>query len=121
MYFDLHNTASNEFFLQFPNCLAYETLAECVEKLQWALSRAPEPLSPEYQRRFTWEAATERLFEASGITKREREGNGPKGHTPLARLHVEFGKKGQFIGNLFSGDNGKGSDDGDKSPPTADA
>jgi hypothetical protein len=70
---------SNEFFLQFTNCLAYNTLEECAMKLIWALENEPTPLSAEERRIFTWEAATERLMESSLVSikeARERASNG---------------------------------------------
>ena len=33
---------SNTFFSQFPNCLTYKSLHDCVEKNQWALVNEPQ-------------------------------------------------------------------------------
>lgn len=100
---------SNEFFLQFPNCLAYKTIQECVEKIKWALENKPEPLSQEQAYIFTWEAATDRLIEASYITKREARERTKDGHDKsdlrMAWIHSEGGKKGQFLKGLFAGKN----------------
>ncbi len=62
---------SNDFFLQFPNCLAYKRKDEFVEKLQFALANEPQPHSPLHYHTLTWEAATDRCIEASKITQRE--------------------------------------------------
>ena len=99
-------TASNGFFLQFPNCLAYETLPECVDKIKFALKNDPKPLSPELAYKFTWEGAKERLFEASVITKREmleRSRSGAEeADKQVAWWHVQGAKRGQFITSLVS-------------------
>ena len=100
------STASNEFFYQFQNCLTFETTKECVDKLQWALNNTPVPLTDEERHKFTWEGATERLFEYSGITKREmreRERSGAnKADSRIAWFLTESGRTGNFIGKLYS-------------------
>ena len=63
---------SNEFFYQFPNCLAYKNMDEFVEHMKHALSCEPEPLSKELKRIFTWEAAMERLVYSAVISKEEK-------------------------------------------------
>jgi hypothetical protein len=87
---------SNTFFLQFPNCLAYRNKFEFVANLRWALTHEPEPLTEEQARQFTWEAATDRLIEASAITWREaleRERLGMnKLDERIAWFHNELGK-----------------------------
>ena len=96
---------SNEFFLQFSNCLAYETMRECVEKIQWALENDPVPLTEEEAHIFTWHAATDRLIEAAIVTKREareRSKSGfDKADSRMAWIHSEGGKKGSFIKAFF--------------------
>jgi hypothetical protein len=87
---------SNEFFLRFPNCLAYRNKFEFVANLRWALTHEPEPLTPQLAREFTWEAATERLIEASAIThaealERERLGLSKRDER-IAWFHNELGK-----------------------------
>lgn len=97
----LPNHPSNEFFLQFTNCLAYKTLDECADKLKFALENEPSPLSPEERRIFTWEAATERLIDSSLISikeARERASNGmDKTDARIAFWLAESGK----IGKIF--------------------
>ena len=97
---------SNEFFYQFPNCLTFESPAECVEKLDWALANTPKPLSDEERHTFTWDAATERLIESSAVTKREmreRERSGTnKADARIAWIHFESGRTRQRIGRFFS-------------------
>jgi digalactosyldiacylglycerol synthase len=87
---------SNTFFLRFPNCLAYRNKFEFVANLRWALTHDPEPLTPELARAFTWDAATDRLIEASAITNREALEREKLGLTKLderiAWFHNELGK-----------------------------
>ncbi|GAX24032.1 hypothetical protein FisN_26Lh102 [Fistulifera solaris] len=87
---------SNQFFLKFPNCLAYRDKFEFVANLRWALNHEPEPLTPELAQQFTWEAATERFMDAAAITEgeaRERERSGrSKMDERIAWFHNELGK-----------------------------
>lgn len=87
---------SNTFFLRFPNCLAYRNKFEFVANLRWALTHDPEPLTPELERAFSWEAATERFINASAITHREALEREKLGFTKLderiAWFHNELGK-----------------------------
>jgi hypothetical protein len=98
---------SNQFFLQFPNCLAYRNQYEFVANLQWALTHDPVPLSEEQAREFTWEAATDRFLKSAAITHREawqREMLGrSKMDERIAWFHNELGKgiKGDIIRNIF--------------------
>jgi digalactosyldiacylglycerol synthase len=62
---------SNDFFAQFPNCLPYTTQEEFLGNLYYALTHSPEPMSDEYARAFTWEAATERLEAAASVSVEE--------------------------------------------------
>jgi len=62
---------SNEFFLQFPNCLAYKNKVEFVKQMVYALENDPEPMTDEISHVFTWEAATDRLIQSSAITMKE--------------------------------------------------
>ncbi|KAL3904972.1 MAG: hypothetical protein SGILL_009865, partial [Bacillariaceae sp.] len=74
--------SSNEFFLQFPNCLQYKNKSEFVELLQYALSNpvsyVVEALSNSKLKdrssvyaSLTWEAATERMIDTTYLSKRE--------------------------------------------------
>ena len=87
---------SNTFFLRFPNCLAYRNKFEFVANLRWALTHDPEPLTPELEREFTWEAATDRLIEAAAITHEEALEREKLGRSKLderiAWFHNELGK-----------------------------
>lgn len=98
---------SNYFFFQFSNCLAYKTLAECVEKIQWALEHEPTPLSEEEAHIFTWDAATDRMIQASVVTVREArersKGGFDKADSRMAWIHSQGGKNGSFIKNTFFG------------------
>ncbi|KAL3826872.1 hypothetical protein ACHAXA_000840 [Cyclostephanos tholiformis] len=106
---------SNGFFLQFSNCLPYDTLEECADKVAWALGNSPTPLTEEERRMFTWEAATERLIESSIVTvrqARERAENGmDKTDARIAFWLSESGEKSNMIRNLFQKNSG-----GDHSP-----
>lgn len=90
---------SNDFFLQFPNCLAYDKLDDCVEKLQYALSHSPVPLSEEDAFKLSWEGATERLYDAAlqqEITPAEKEQS-----AKAAQFHVDTSRKSQYVSKLF--------------------
>lgn len=97
---------SNQFFLQFTNCLAYETLEECAEKIKWAMERNPTPLSEEERHKFTWEAATDRLISSSCVTLREARERSEKGmdktDARIAFWLSESGEKGNMLRSLFS-------------------
>lgn len=101
---------SNIFFEQFPNCLQYSSLEECLEKLDYALKNNPKPLDEETAAKLSWEGANERLFKSSTITREEwkdwQENGKIKGDDNAARFHAETGMKGQLIGNFFKQDIG---------------
>jgi hypothetical protein len=101
---------SNEFFLQFPNCLAYESLDDCVVKLQYAVANKPIPLSDEQVYMLSWEGATERLYQASGVPKVVETDEARFVRAGLleedikaARFHVETARRSQFVSSLFNG------------------
>lgn len=98
-----HNifTASNTFFLQFPNCLAYKNKKGCVEKIKFALENDPVPLSQEDRHKLTWEGANTRLFESSLMTEAEAEERNKK-TCDFARLHMDTMKTGAFFQGLWS-------------------
>lgn len=102
----LYCTASNEFFLKFPNCLAYTSIEECVEKLHWALEHDPQPLSEEQRRAFSWEGATDRLFEASQMTidEKKKRDTTDKEDKGVAKFHVDSMIKGHLLTKFFAGD-----------------
>lgn len=60
----LQRHPSNEFFMHFRNTLIYDTPREFLEKLEYALTAEPTPLSPEERRALSWEGATDRFLEA---------------------------------------------------------
>ena len=64
---------SNLFFEQFPNCLMYKNPTEFITNLQYALGNDPQPLSSHHYHTLTWEAATERLYDASIVTQRDAQ------------------------------------------------
>lgn len=97
---------SNTFFLQFPNCLAYESKKECVEKIKFAVENDPSPLSPEDRHKLTWEGANLRLFESSLMTEAEAEERNKK-TGDMARLHMDTMRTGAFFQGLWSRGSGK--------------
>ncbi|KAE8808624.1 Digalactosyldiacylglycerol synthase 1, chloroplastic [Hordeum vulgare] len=60
---------SNEFFRSFPNCLTYTTSEDFVAKVKEAMTRDPQPLTPEQRYNLSWEAATQRFMEHSELDK----------------------------------------------------
>ncbi|GJN21250.1 hypothetical protein PR202_gb08711 [Eleusine coracana subsp. coracana] len=60
---------SNEFFMSFPNCLTYKTSEEFVARVKEAMSREPQPLTPEQRHNLSWEAATERFMQYADLDK----------------------------------------------------
>lgn len=90
---------SNDFFTQFPNCLAYNDLDDCVEKLQYALSHSPTRLSEEDAFKLSWEGATERLYDAA--LRQESTPEEKEQSVKAAQFHVETSKKSQYVSSLF--------------------
>ena len=92
--------------MQFPNCLGYDSLEDCVAKLQYALANDPEPLNEQFRKVLSWEGATERLYEAAAITTNEasirQKRNVKDISIKAAKFHVEASKKSHFVGNLFA-------------------
>lgn len=96
---------SNEFFYQFPNCLAYDNVDEFVELLQFARNNDPTPLSQETAYKFTWEAAMDRLVDAAGmsaseVTELEKSGRSQRDKRK-AWIHKQSG--GMLKGDLLKG------------------
>ena len=60
---------SNDFFRSFPNCLVYTTSEDFVAKVKEAMTRDPQPLTPEQRYNLSWEAATQRFMEHSELDK----------------------------------------------------
>ncbi|XP_076917615.1 digalactosyldiacylglycerol synthase 1, chloroplastic-like [Bidens hawaiensis] len=60
---------SNDFFRSFPNWLTYKTPEEFVNKINEAMSRDPQPLTPEERYNLSWEAATQRFMQYSELDK----------------------------------------------------
>ena len=93
--------------MQFPNCLAYKGIDDCVVKLQYALANSPEPLSESGRRVLSWDGATDRLYEQSSITVRDAEERRDSGmdeaDMKAAKFHVDSAKRSHFVSSLFSG------------------
>lgn len=89
---------SNEFFYPFRNCLTYTTFQECVEKIQYALSKDPQPLSEEEAYQFTWMAASHRLIDSCKMVPTLSSSSSPTfnnttnsdDHGMASWLHVEM-------------------------------
>jgi digalactosyldiacylglycerol synthase len=60
---------SNDFFRSFPNCLTYKTSEDFVARVKEAMTRDPQPLTPEQRYNMSWEAATQRFMEHSELDK----------------------------------------------------
>jgi hypothetical protein len=92
---------SNTFFLQFPNCLSYDSWDECLERLQFALKNEPQPLSELHRHALSWDGATERLIEAAALTQREYDNRKLKGldkaDVKAAQFHVDAGTKSNWL------------------------
>jgi hypothetical protein len=99
--------SSNDFFLQFSNCLAYTDLDDCVDKLRYALANKPKPLTKEDRHKLSWEGAIERLYKAAGISQERdaeiRETNQEEKDLKKARFHVDTARKSQYVSSLFNG------------------
>lgn len=100
---------SNEFFYQFPNCLAYKDMDEFVSHMKYAMNNDPPPMSPELAYTFTWEAAMDRLVKSSSITdieyaKLQSSGKLIKDKRK-AWIHQESGRliKGEMLKSLLGG------------------
>lgn len=94
---------SNEFFYQFPNCLAYKDMDEFVAHMKYALNHEPTPMTEELLYCFTWDAAMERLVEAADITNSQKIQLEEEGRIQRdirkAWIHKESGKmiKGELL------------------------
>jgi hypothetical protein len=55
---------SNAFFRAFPNCLTYRTPEQFAVALKYALNHEPVPLDDSDAYHLSWEAATERFYDA---------------------------------------------------------
>jgi digalactosyldiacylglycerol synthase len=64
----------NEYFSTFSNCITYRSSDEFAEKLEYALTHDPKPLSPAELSSLSWEHATERFLDAAQLTPLERCG-----------------------------------------------
>jgi hypothetical protein len=99
--------SSNEFFYCFPNCLAFEDMDDCVRKIQYALTNKPEPLTDKFVRMLSWEGATDRLYDSSGMTRDEadklKEAGRVEKREKAARFHVDSAQKSHFVTSLLSG------------------
>ncbi|CAM9638879.1 unnamed protein product, partial [Sphacelaria rigidula] len=82
---------SNEFFLQFPNCLPFDSPEDFSACISWALRHKPEELSPDLRYKLTWAAATDRLAKAAVMTVGERRRQKPVADGALRVAHSAAG------------------------------
>jgi len=70
------------------------------------LQNEPKELSEDESRKFSWEGANERLFQAAGVTKKEARKRIAKGwdkaDKDICKFHSEFSRGGHFLSNIFS-------------------
>jgi len=98
---------SNDFFAEFPSCLQYSTPDEFAAAIEWALTHDPPPLLPEVKRKLSWEAAMERLAEASLVHHEDSRRNA---RTRLDKIldavyrQMGTGPKGDLIRLISGGD-----------------
>lgn len=88
---------SNEFFATFANCITYRTPAQFSQAVEDALKREPEPLSEKDAYRLSWEAATERLYDAMRLPLYKRHANKidialGSAHATLSKIYPQPGK-----------------------------
>lgn len=100
-------TASNTFFYKFPNCLPYNNLKECVNKLLFALENDPKPLDAETKRILSWEGATERLYRAAAISPSEQDARDASDleeeRAKAVQFHLSSCRRSHFVADLFKG------------------
>jgi hypothetical protein len=80
---------------------------DCVRKIQYALTNKPEPLTDKFVRMLSWEGATDRLYDSSGMTRDEadklKEAGRVEKREKAARFHVDSAQKSHFVTSLLSG------------------
>ena len=100
---------SNEFYEQFPNSLMYQSKMDFISHLKYALKYEPTPLSAEHEHKLTWDAGTQRLMDASIVTRRDAERRERIGGTKSDERAAKFlrdtlsGSKGDFVRTYFFG------------------
>ena len=100
---------SNEFFYQFPNCLAYKDMEEFVSHMKYAMANDPPVLPEHLAKKFTWDAAMERMINASTLTESEYKHLQSSGKITKDRrkawIHQESGRliKGDLLKSLVGG------------------
>ena len=82
--------ASNYFFLDFPNCLAFSDEDECIEKIKHALANDPKPLSEMEKMKLSWEGAIQRLIDSTTMSTAEFEERDISAEKDLVALHTQW-------------------------------
>lgn len=91
------NHASNDFFATFPNCMTYDTGEQFSVAIDRALTIEPQPLSPQDAHRLSWDAATERLYDAVRLPLSKRRASTVdlalgSAHATLSKIYPQPGK-----------------------------
>jgi len=74
--------------------------------LQYALENNPEPVTDKFAHILSWDGATERLYKAAAISRKDADERTEAGldeaWEKAARFHVESARKSRFVTNIFS-------------------
>ncbi|KAK8955701.1 hypothetical protein KSP40_PGU017911 [Platanthera guangdongensis] len=77
------NHPSNDFFKRFPNCHTYDNGKEFAQLTLKALGEDPLPVTDEFRRKLSWEAATERFVMVAELNQDAHEAIVPSTSRPF--------------------------------------
>ena len=92
---------SNDFFMQFPTCLAFSTFDDFAKAYSKALNHEPPPLTRSQRHTLTWEAATERFCRAATSDKPVQRF--PNQLAAWAHCHLGRGLFGDLLRTIAGG------------------